>query len=206
MADGTNAGDDQEKSIKELTSNLAALQKKHDKLVEDHRELKNSSGDAVALQKQLDTSIADKSRLMRENSDLQTSFNEYKAGIQKQETTQHLTTALEEAGARNASTAMKLVDWNLIKHDETGKVIATSIADAVNAIKVSDSVLFKEEGEAGPNGQNSKTSIDGLPIPAAKRAADRLTTSGYETELAAAVASGKQSEIDAVFTKHHGIV
>lgn len=206
-----NTGDDQTKSIDDLQSELNQAKSMYEnadkanvKLRADLAEAKANSGNQASLQSQIDKLVTEKSKLMREKDDLQSGFETFKKDVQVNTAKQHLTTALEEAGARNTSTAMKLIDMSAVTFDENGQVVLTSIAEAVNAIKTSDPVLFKEQGEV-PNvvtTQNSGPTIVGQP-PAVKHAADRLTKSGYETELAKAEATGKQSEIDAVFAKYY---
>lgn len=210
MAVSEQAGGDQTKSAEELqkllndaNSKYENLQTAHDKLKEDLKTLKATSSDAAELQKQIEKHVTDKSKLMREKDELQNSFDGYKKDIQKQAMKQHLTTALEEAGARNASTAMKLIDLEAIKFDDSGNVVQQSVADAVLAIKTSDPVLFKEEGEVDPKSTASgSTTGTSPPTPAVKAAVDRVTKSAYETEMAAAVKSGKQENVEAVAQKY----
>lgn len=211
MTATANTGDDQTKSVEELQAELNEWKSKYEntdrsnvKLRADLTEAKANSGAAKSLQDQIDKLVTEKSRLMQEKNELQTAFEGHKKEVQMATAKQHLTTALEEAGARSVPTAMKLIDMNAITFDENGQVNLTSIADVVNAVKTSDSVLFKEQAEV-PNGQttpNSAPTTVGQP-PAVKHAADRLTKSGYETELATAMKTGRQENIDAVFAKYY---
>ena len=213
MTATANTGDDQTKSIEDLQAELSDLKDKLSreqsqvtKLRADLTEAKANSGNQASLQSQIDKLITEKSKLMKEKDDLSVAFDAHKKNVQVAAAKQHLTTALEEAGARNAATAMKLIDMSAVAFDENGQVVLTSIAEVVNAVKTSDPVLFKDEGEAAPNvaaTPKSAPTIVGQP-PAVKHAADRLTKSGYEVELAAAEATGRQENIDAVFDKYHG--
>ena len=145
--DGQNTVEELQKEVNEWKTKYENLDRIHGKLKDDHRDLKATSGDAANLQQQVDRAVADKSKLMREKDELQQAFDGYKQEVQKKELKQHLTTALEAAGAKNASTAMKLLDLDAVKFDEQGNVIQQSVADAINAIQTSDPVLFWQEGE-----------------------------------------------------------
>lgn len=202
MADVNNPGDDQAKSIDDLTKQLEALQVKHEKLNTDYRDLKAASADTATLQKQLDKAVGEKSKLMAEKEELQTQFTAFKEDLSKKELDQTLTTALEAAGARNPSTVKKFLDPALVKRDENGNVDHASLAEAINAIKVSDGYMFKDEGDVPPKVEMTSTPTTGGQLPRVKHAADKLTNSGYQTELEAAALTGRQENIDAVIAKH----
>ena len=198
------SADDSTKTLSELQASYDKLQAAHNKLKEDHTNLKSTVGDVASLQKQIDGHIKDKSKLIKEQEELQETFSVFKKDIQSKEVKQHLTTALEAAGARNSATAMKLVDMNAIKFDENGQVVQTSVADAVNAVKTSDSTLFREEGEA-PKGTTSTPTTAGPALPVVAHAVTNVTKSAYEVEMAAAVASKDPKRVDAVFEAHRRV-
>lgn len=208
------SGDDQNKSIEDLIKERNEWKSKYEntndankKLREDLAEAKAASGDAINLQKQIDRLITEKSKLMNEKNEIQSAFDGYKKEVQMNSAKQHLTTALEEAGARSTSTVMKLIDLSAITFDENGQVDVTSIANIVNSVKTSDPVLFKEPGELRPKSEQTPSSGSTIAgqLPAVKHAADRLTKTGFQTELDAAVASGKQENIEAVMAKYHTV-
>lgn len=202
MTDNVNSGGDQSKNTDDLQKQIAALQAKLAKAEGDLNEAQTSLTSFGDLQDKLNRAVTDKSKALREKEQAETSLKEYKGEVLKKEVSTHLTTALEEAGARSTSTVMKLIDLNSLNVvDEHGVVALDKIAEAVNAVKTSDPVLFKEEGEADLKKSTTSESTTSGRLPQVKHAADRLTQSGFETALAAAVKTGKQSEIDSVVSQ-----
>ena len=192
-------GDNLTKSVTELQKELdAAVQRyeklntAHEKLKDDHRELKNTSSDAAELQKQIQNHIKDKTKMLNDTEKLQADFDAYKKDATKKDLKLAAQTALTDLVKPGAlATALKLISLDGIELDEKGAVKADSLTAAVDALKLSDGVLFKGEGDSS-----------GLTTPAVKRAADKVTSSAYETEIAAAVAAGDQKLLDAVVAKY----
>lgn len=206
MTDKTNSGGDQQTNTNDLQTEIESLKAKLAKTEADLNEAKADLSSAADLQDKLNRAVTDKSRALREKEEAENSFKEYKAEILKNEVSTHLTTALEEAGARSTSTALKLMDLGDVMKlvDENGKVALDKIAEAVNAVKTTDPEMFFKEGENADSSKkspaNSAATTSGQ-LPPVKHAADRLTQSGFDTALAAAVKTGKQSEIDAVVSQ-----
>ena len=199
---GSEQADDTGKSVEDLIkerdeakSSYVKLTKAHDTLKADLQVAKASTVDAASLNKQLDKLIAEKSALMQQVEDGKTTLTSFKASIAKEKVKTSLSTALDEAGARNSVTAMKLIDMGLEGLvDENGNVVPDKIAEAISALKTSDPVLFKEAGEA-PN-------VGRPAAPAVKHAADRVTQSAMETEMSNAKT---QEEIMAVLGKYNTV-
>lgn len=188
MSGSEHAGDDQTKNVEGLTKELAAMTTKYNNLEaahtttkEDLRVAKASTADIIKLQKELDKSIAEKSALMVKIGEADDALKAFKSDVTKDKVKSVLSTALDEAGARNSSTAMKLLDMSsegLV--DENGIVVPAKIAELIGALKTSDPVLFREDGESGVLPKVVPKS------PTVKHAEDRITKSAYETEMAAA--------------------
>lgn len=213
MTVSEQSGDNQNKSVEELQKELDALKTSyekldtaHNKLKDDHRDLKATSSDATDLQKQLDKALTDKSKLIKEKDELAGTFETFKKELQKKDLKLHVSTALEAAGAKNSSTAMKLLDLDAIKFDENGDVVPESVAEVINAVQTSDPILFWQEGENRPDPKSVTTpaasTVTTPTAPSVKPAVQVVTKSAYETEMAEAVKSGKQENVDAVAQKY----
>ena len=210
MADSEQTGDSQptvaelQKQLKAATDNYEKLTRAHEKLKEDHTTLKATSSDAAELQKQIEKHITDKSKLMREKEELAQGLEGFKKEVQQKELKQHLTTALEEAGAFNAATPMKLIDMAAIQFDENGNVVQQSVVDAVLAIKANDPYLFKADGEEVPNGQTatSASTTGTSQAVSVKAAVNNISKSAFQTEMEAAVATKDPAAVEAVAMKY----
>ena len=190
-----------QKEVKDLTTKYENLDKAHTTLKDDHRNLKATSSDAAELQKQIEKHVTDKSKLMREKDELQTSYDGYKKNVQGKDLKQHVTTALDAAGAgKRSPTALKLVDMAAIKFDDTGNVIQESVTEAIKAVQTSDPWLF--EGDVVPNGMNSSSTTSTSQAPPVKGAVNRVTKSAYETEMDEAVRSGNAAKVEEVAQKY----
>ena len=157
--------------LKEMVDSLLA---EKDKLSIELRGLKSGAGEGLKLQKQLDTAITEKSQLMA-------LVESMKAESRDKELSTHLKTALESAGAKSVTTAMKLIDRSKVEFDKDGQVVQKSIDDAIEAVKVSDAILFGEPAQA--DGKKGEV----IPQPNVQRAAPASGgKSDYESELAVA--------------------
>lgn len=205
MTDKVNSGADQSKNTDDLQAEIESLKAKLTKTEGDLNEAKANLTSFADIQDRLNRAVTEKSKVLREKDEAEQALKSYKADVLKKDVSTHLTTALEEAGVRSVSTALKFIDLdNLNVVDENGVVALDKIAEAVNAVKTSDPVLFKDEGEvADPKKSTASAPTTGGPLPPVKRAADRMTQSGFDTALAAAVKTGKQSEVDAVVAQYN---
>lgn len=193
------AVDEQNKTVEELQTerdeameNYAKLTKAHNKLKEDLTNMKAGIADAGSLQKQIENLTTDKTKLMREKDELKSEFDYFKSDIKQKETKQLVTSALEEAGVKSTATALKLLDMEAIKFDESGAVIPESLQGAIEALKTEHEIIFSSEKDV-----TTKPSA-----PAVKHAVDTVTKSAYEAEMAAAVKSGSMQQLEEVFAKY----
>jgi ABC-type transporter Mla subunit MlaD len=163
-----------------------------DKLRVANRELKATSGSSGDLQKQLDALMTEKSKLAED-------FEGYKSTIKKQKLETHVSTALEAAGVKSKTLALKVLDMSKIEFDDSDNVKVDSITAAIEALKTAEPVLFGEV-QADPNEQSSGTSTTPKSAPAPKVAAQGSTgKSSYETEIQSAKSV---KEIEAVMRKY----
>ena len=163
-----------------------------DKLRVQNRELKATSGSAGDLQKQLDTLMTEKSKLAED-------FEGYKSTIKKQKLETHVSTALEAAGVKSKTLALKVLDMSKIEFDDSDNVKVDSVAAAIEALKSAEPVLFGE-AQADPNAKSSGSTTGTKPGPTPKIAAQGGDSkSAYETEIKAAKSV---QEIEAVMRKY----
>jgi vacuolar-type H+-ATPase subunit I/STV1 len=158
------------------------------------RELEEASGKSSEIQKQYDDLFAEKSKLISQYESTQSELNSLKESIKQEKVNSALSTALEAAGAKSASTVMKLIDKSKLQFDEQGNVSSDAIIAAIKEVQDSDPILF---GEADPK----KASATGQEFldPGVKRASEANTDGAYEKEIRAAK---NQNEIYAVMRKH----
>jgi chaperonin cofactor prefoldin len=179
----------------DLNAKLNETVAERDKLRVKLRNLEKTAGEAQTLKAQYET-------LLVERSTLETQFNDFKSAVRQKEVDSHVSTALDAAGAKNASTVRKLLDLGAIKFGDDGQVVQESVAEMINAVKTTDPYLFKEVEEDPKKGTSSSTTV-GQP-PDIKRAADSLKASSFELDLAAARKDSKDpfGAIQAVLKKH----
>lgn len=184
MTQDVNTATEQDKTGKDDVNALdvVKLKEAHDALLADRdklaieiRGLRSSAGDASKLEKQLDTLLTEKSTLMA-------TIETMKAETRDKELTSHLQTALEAAGAKAATTAMKLIDRAAIEFDKNGQVVQESIAKAIAAVKESDPILFGDKEPA----VEKKGELPVTPPGIQRAAPGSGGKSDYESELAAA--------------------
>lgn len=184
MTQDVNTATEQDKTGKDDVNALdvVKLKEAHDALLADRdklaieiRGLRSSAGDASKLEKQLDTLLTEKSTLMA-------TIETMKAETRDKELTSHLQTALEAAGAKAATTAMKLIDRAAIEFDKNGQVVQESIAKAIAAVKESDPILFGDKEQA----VEKKGELPVTPPGIHRAAPGSGGKSDYESELAAA--------------------
>jgi len=171
--------------------NYEKLQRAHNTLKDDLKELKTSSASVADLEKQINEHIAEKANLLQTSSQLQAQLDAIKTETQKKEKRQALSNVLnEQVRASAITTALKLIDLNAIELDENGEAKTETILAAVDALKVSDPVLFKDsEPERGST-------------PPVKHAVDRLTKSAYEAEIADAIKRGDARLLEDIVAKY----
>lgn len=163
-----------------------------DKLRVQNRELKATSGSAGDLQKQLDALMTEKSKLAED-------FDAYKSTVKKQKLETHVSTALEAAGVKSKTLALKVLDMSKIEFDDSDNVKVDSVAAAIEALKSAEPVLFGE-APADPNAKSSGSTTGTKPGPTPKIAAQGGDSkSAYETEIKAAKSV---QEIEAVMRKY----
>lgn len=179
---------------KKLTEAQEALNKaisERDSFKTKFRDAESASAGAKKLQEDLDAERAAKTKLEGD-------FNTYKDGIKQEKLGTHLSTALEAAGAKSISTVLKLLDKSKIEFDEEGNVKQESVASVIEALKVSDPVLFGEVSNVPK--KESSGSTTGSP-PTVKVAAGGVNTqSAYETEMKAAKT---QADVERIARKYN---
>ena len=194
-----NTGEGADNKQVDTAAELIRLQKlvedtaaERDKLRVANRELKATSGSAGDLQKQLDTLMTEKSKLAED-------FETYKSTIKKQKLETHVSTALEAAGVKSKTLALKVLDMSKIEFDDSDNVKVDSVAAAIEALKSAEPVLFGE-APADPNAKSSGSTTGTKPGPTPKIAAQGGDSkSAYETEIKAAKSV---QEIEAVMRKY----
>lgn len=163
-----------------------------DRLRVTNRELKATSGSAGDLQKQLDTLMTEKSKLAED-------FEGYKSTVKKQKLETHVSTALEAAGVKSKTLALKVLDMSKIEFDDSDNVKIDSVSAAIEALKTAEPVLFGEV-QNDPNVKSSGNGTGSKPGPTPKIAAQGGDSkSAYETEIKAAKSV---QEIEAVMRKY----
>lgn len=156
-----------------------------------NRELKSSTSNSDTLQKQLDDLLAEKSKLAEE-------YDGYKNKVKQTKLDATISTALEAAGAKSLSAALKLLDKSKIEFDDDD-VKVDSITAAIKALKESEPILFGEV-KADPNEKSSGNTSGTTPEPTPKVAAQGSKgTSSYEAEIKAAKSV---KDIEAVMKKY----
>lgn len=160
------------------------LTRAHEKLKGDLKEFKTNMTDVSTLKQEIEALVAEKTKIAGD-------FDSFKSEIKQKETKQLLTSKLEEAGVKSTTTALKLLDMDAIQFDEAGAVIEDSVSAAIAALKAEHEIIFAGT-EATPKPK----------APAVKHAVDTVTKSAYETEMAAAVKSGSQKQLEEVFAKY----
>ena len=183
-----------QEKIKVLEANYKDAVASRDKTKMKLRELEETSGKSSELQKQYDDLFAEKSKVISQYEATQSELNSLKESIKQEKLNSALSTALEAAGAIQASTVMKLIDKSKIQFDEEGKVSSDSVIAAINEVKEADPILF---GDIDPK----KASATGQEFldPGVKLAGNSKTDGAYEKEVRAAK---NQSEIYAIMRKH----
>lgn len=167
-------------------------------------ELRKLKADKTASdsQTQLDELLLEKSKLADQLKSEQEARTQLEKSIKDSKLSSALTTALDAAGARSASTVLKLIDKSSIQFDDNGEVVTDSVVAAIIAIQESDPILFGEitDPKLLTDGKTQNTSpFSNVDV---KRAGEGSTKSAYLTELAAAKT---QKEIQAVGQKY-GII
>jgi hypothetical protein len=104
-----------------------------------------------------------------------------------------LQTALEAAGCKGFSTALKLIDRNAVQFGEDGQVVEESVANAVKALMDSDPFLF---GDIDP--KKAQSGSDFLD-PGVRRAANKSVDNAFEIEIRTAK---NKIEYDAILKKY----
>lgn len=193
--------DEQTKTIEELEAERAAavenyekLNRAHNKLKDDFRDLKTKVSEGDELHKQIAKHVDEKNRIQSEKNKALEELDNFKKEVRHKETKQLLTTKLEEAGVRAPATALRLLDMDAIKFDDKGEVVLDTITAAIESLKETDSILFAEPADTKPSTPAT---------PKVKPAVDIVTKSAFEAEMAAAVKSGSQQQLEEVFAKYH---
>lgn len=184
--------DDKAKELESLKAEVLKLVSERDNFKSRLREAESVAQSAKQIQADLDSALAEKARIANE-------FNGFKETITQKEIDQHLTTALEAAGAKSISTVKKLLDKSMIQLED-GQIKQDTVAAAINALKESDPVLFGD-----PAGDSKKElpggSTEKLPAPQIKVPAAGVNThSAYETEMKTAKT---QADVEKIMRKYN---
>jgi Phage minor structural protein GP20 len=182
---------------------ISDLQTQVKNLAEENRTLKAAQGEVQTFHNTISQHVADKSKLIREKTELMNSFEEFKNTSKAKELDLHLTTALAGAKAKNPTVVRKLIDQAAVEYDENGGVKQESIAALISKIKETDPYMFEEENVDPKKPTTTSTVITNGQLPKPHHVADKQSKSAFETEMDAAVASGDQKQVDAVFAKYH---
>lgn len=174
--------------ILKLQKQLETVVAERDKLRVTNRELKTASTDGAGLQKQLDDLLAEKSKLFDE-------YTAFKDRIKQERLDSKLATALDAAGAKSKTAALKLLDRGLIEFGEDDTVKDDSIVKAIEGLKKAEPILFGEPED--PKAQKQQSGTPGSP--SVKPAAQQGGKDDYATELRAAKT---MAQITAVMKKY----
>jgi len=169
------------------------------KVTQERDAAKKKARDYEQAAKQADQWKSQVEALTVEKSNLHSQLTAIQNTVRDKDVSQHLTTALEAAGARNVEGAMKLIDRSKVEFGEDGNVKIESVSALVNATKASDPWAFKEpEDPQGKKGNSSSTTGSQQP-PTVKGAAQLDAKGAFETELRAAKTP---QELQAVLKKY----
>jgi hypothetical protein len=193
-----NTVDDQQ-NIKQIIqerdmalTNYEKLQKAHNTLKDDLKELKTAGTNVSELEKQINEHLSEKANLLQASNALQAQFETFKREMQQKEKRQAISVALTDQVKTSAiTTAMKLIDLNSIEINEKGEAKTETIQAAVDALKASDPVLFKDS-----DSENFRVT------PPVRHAVDRLTKSAYEAEIADAIKKADAKLLEEVVAKY----
>lgn len=181
--------------VETLKSALAAASAERDDVKSRLRALGKDSETLKTLRSELETLMTDKSKIHAE-------FDSFKEQVRTREIDTHVATALAAAGAHNPTTVKKLLDLKTVKFGEDGLIVQESIAEMVNAVKTSDSYLFKSESSEKKTEETSTPTIPGN-LPKVERAVQGQATDAFRLDLEAAKkAKDPFAAIEAVMKKH----
>lgn len=185
MSESTTGGNDQTKTV-EGSAEVSALQEQlnaviaeRDTLKTQHRDLKNASKNVTELQKQYD-------ELLSSHSKVQEEYTTFKTGIKQSRTDTFIKTALDASGAHNADRVKAMLDMGTLKIADDGTPDQVALAEAINALKTSDSYMFKPEGGTDTGNDQNSGSTTNVSHPEIKSAASSSTKSAFALELEAA--------------------
>jgi chaperonin cofactor prefoldin len=196
--DGTTpqVGEGTATDVSALQDQLNAVIAERDTLKTQHRDLKNASKGVSDLQKQYDA-------LMAKHSTLEEEYGTFKTSLKQKATDSYLETALNAAGAHNAARVKAMLDMSKLKIADDGTPDQASVAEAIKAIKTSDSYMFKPEGGADTGNDQNSGGTSNSVLPEVKRAAEGQKTDAFKLALEAAKKDKKDpyAAIQAVLTK-----
>jgi soluble cytochrome b562 len=184
MSESTTGGDDQTKTVEgadvtALQEQLNAVIAERDTLKTQHRDLKNASKNVTDLQKQYD-------ELLSNHSKVQEEFTSFKTGIKQSRTDTFIKTALDASGAHNADRVKAMLDMSALKIADDGTPDQVALGEAINALKTSDSYMFKPEGSTDTGNGQSSGSTTTVLLPEVKGAVNSTAKSAFALELEAA--------------------
>ena len=170
--------------LQALEKDFVDAKESRDKVKEKLRKLEEDYTAVNEFKTKFETAETEKTTLQAELERINSEFNGFKEVVQQEKVSSLLNTAIEKAGAKSASTVLKLIDKSKIEFDEQGQVKAESITAVIGELKSSDPILFGE------------TFIDpGVKLPGASN-----NENAYTLELRKATTP---AEIEAVWKKHH---
>ncbi len=202
MSESTTGGNDQPKTVEGADNNevsdlqlqLNAVIAERDTLKVQHRDLKNASKNVTGLQKQYD-------ELMSAHSKVQEEFDTFKTGIKQSRTDSFIKTALDASGAHNADRVKAMLDMSALKVADDGTPDQVALGEAINALKTSDSYMFKPEGGTDTGNDQNSGGTTNVLHPEIKDAARSTTKSAFALELEAAKKTKSFDAIQKVIDK-----
>ncbi len=173
-----------------------------DNLKQKLRQLEVSQKETPNFKSSLDEALLEKSKLAEALNLEKEKFTKLETSLRESKLNTALSTALDAAGAKSASTVLKLIDKSSIQFDEDGEVITDTVVAAIQEVQKSDSFLFGEITD--PKSSTSGTEPPGKTFLGidAKRASEGNTQTAFQTELAAAIATKNQNAVLAVAKKY----
>lgn len=194
-------------SVEELTAKIKELEDKHttailerDKAKGKLRDLEQASKHTEETQKALEAALAEASDYKSKFENLQSEYTGFKTKLTEEKISSTLQTALEAAGAKSITSAMKLLDRSAVKVNETGEIDTDSVKALINSLKESDPIFFGEAQD--PKKGSGNTSIgtqSSITVPSVKRADEDPGKSSFDVRLEEAMKSGNLSKLQSLF-------
>lgn len=194
--EGTNPnGEEVNVELTKVQDTLNAAIAERDTLKTQLRDLNSASKGAKALQTQYE-------ELQTKHSTLQSEFDGYKGTVKQTAIDSHVQNALDASGAHNASRVKGMLDMSKVKIADNGTVDKESLATQINALKETDSYLFKKEENLG-NAAPGLTPGTPSTLPSVKPVVGDKSGDAFKLALdAAKKAKDPYKAIEEVITKY----